>query len=139
MSAHTNPVVWAFVLIALIALGLLWSLGRQAKVGAGTAAPASNALQAGQHESLLLRFVEDPDGTRRGETVALHEGRVVLKTPEGFCVVDTSQLDEGSGGNLRLGADIDWERARADGEAWRQHSHEQSDKGSPEPGPSGDP
>lgn len=122
MTLHEEPTVWISLLVAAVAAYLMLSLGRRAKATAAAEAP-TGAGAAGD-EALLLRFVVDEAGERRGETVALDGDAFILKTADGFCRLGKDQIQD-QGGTLRLVGPVDWESSKRDGDAWRVRSHKE--------------
>jgi len=113
----------AAIVTAVIAFALMWRLSRSARATpAGAAAPSMET--GAPRDDLLLRFVHDASGARRGETVAVEGAHVILKTPEGFAAVPAERL-KAEGPTLRLEGEVDWEAARREGEAWRSRSHKE--------------
>lgn len=122
MAVPSNLVFWLALLVALAALAGMWKLSRS--VRPQPVADAGAGTDDSHAEDLLLRFVVDASGQRRGETVALEGDQVVVKTPEGFLLVGRHQLHS-EGATLLLAEDLDWGAARQAGEAWRQRSHKE--------------
>jgi hypothetical protein len=122
MEPERALVVYAALAVAVIALILMWRLSRggarPVAAGAGPAAPSAAS------DELLLKFVVDSGGQRRGETVAVDGDRLILKTPDGFASLASAQLKP-EGATLRIEGDVDWDDARKAGEAWRTRSYKE--------------
>lgn len=92
---------------------------------AGSARKAHEAQAAAEEapaDRLLLRFVEDPQGRRVGETVAVEGDDLVLKDAAGFLVVPVGSVEE-NGPGLKMKEPLDESAARRKGDAWRERSH----------------
>ncbi len=122
MVYENETMMWVALGLAGLATLLMWQLGRGAKAKPTMAdAPGGGAAGAG-FDHLLLRFVHDASGERKGETVAVEGDQVIVKNQEAFFQVPANQLEE-SGAGLKIAGDLDWDAARRAGEAWRERSH----------------
>lgn len=122
MALQDEPTVWLALAIAAVAVVLMFRLSRK-----GPARPTVTHISEGgevpeEQQGMLLQFVHDESGTRRGETVAVDGDQFVLKTPDGFALVSTAKVTKVDG-TLRVAPDVDWPAARAAGESWRERSH----------------
>lgn len=119
--ADSPLVMYAALATAAVCIVLMWRLSRSVArpVAASAGAPAAAA-----RDDLLLKFVVDASGGRRGETVAVDGERLVLKTPEGFASLPADRF-KADGANLKVEGDVDWVAARAAGEEWRSRSYKE--------------
>jgi hypothetical protein len=118
MPVVFNLQVAIFLAVFVLVVVLLIRMTAQARRSqAQKQAPTENA-----HEKLLLRFVEDQQGLRIGESVAAEGDDLIVKDGKGFLAIPASGVAE-SGEGLRLTAPIDESAARQRGEAWRAKSH----------------
>lgn len=122
MVDQSDLVMWAAIGVAVVAAFMLLRLGRRAAPQAdpARASPAAPAPPQAD-ENLLLKFVQDSDGNRRGETVAFEGNEVVMKGPQGFFLVPADRLKL-EGDTVRVVGHVEWDAARAAGEAWRTRS-----------------
>jgi hypothetical protein len=110
--------VAAFLAVFVIVVVLLIRMSTKARKDAAQAV----ASQENPNERFVLKFVEDPNGVRIGETVAVEGDEAILKDARGFLAVPVADLSE-AGEGLKLGRPIDETAARQRGEAWRERSH----------------
>lgn len=124
MAEANTYVLWAALLVAAVAASLMWNLSRKAKPQAAEAPGAAPSGPGQGPERLLLRFVHDETGQRKGETVAVDGDNIIVKTPDGFASVPAAQLVD-EGGNLKVAGAVDWDAARRVGEEWRSRSYKE--------------
>lgn len=133
MSSHNEPLMIVVLLVALAAAGWLLAQSlkvRQEEAKASGAPPEGGSdphpMAAKPGEELLLKFVADGDGTRRGETVAVEEGKLILKNGPDFFAAPLESFED-AGDEVKVVGPVDWEAAKAEGEAWRDRSHKPVD------------
>jgi hypothetical protein len=120
MSFHDDPVLLLYLLGAVLIIGYLVRMSLQARKGAPKEVEEEAMESAGG--DLLLKFVVDADGTRRGETVAVDGQRLIVKDGPVFF---SAPLDafEARGEDVAVTGPVDWEAAKVEGEAWRERNH----------------
>lgn len=126
MAFHNDPVLLFYLLLAIVVVGYLISLSVRARKGqasaeAGGAETTAEEEEKRPGEDLLLKFVEDADGKRYGETVAVEEGSLIIKDGQDFYKAPVDRF-EGSPQGVLVKDDVDWEAAKEAGEAWRERS-----------------
>lgn len=118
MALQDEPVLWLALLVAVVAALLMRNLSRRSRT------PAADAAASGPpaEEMMLLKFLVDENGVRRGETVALEGEGFVVKSGDAFYIVPKVLVAD-AGAQLALKGPLDWEAARREGDAWRERSH----------------
>lgn len=125
MTFHSDPVLLFYLLLALVVVGYLISLSVRARreqtpADAGGGPPPEEAEKR-PGEDLLLKFVEDADGKRYGETVAVEKGNLIIKDGQTFYEAPVAHFEKSPQGVL-VKDDVDWDAAKEAGEAWRERS-----------------
>lgn len=128
MAFHNDPVLLFYLLLAIVVVGYLISLSVRARrskapaeAGGGATQPPLQEDEKRPGEDLLLKFVEDAEGKRYGETVAVEEGSLIIKDGQSFYKAPVEHFEESAQGVLVKG-DVDWAAAKEAGEAWRERS-----------------
>jgi hypothetical protein len=127
MSFHDDPLVIVYLVVAIGVIIYLVALSLKARQekpeGQDDAASAQG--RGPQHErpgeDLLLQFVQDREGKRYGETVAVEGDQLIVKDGQTFYMAPLASFNKEGDGVLVTGP-VDWEQASKDGEAWRERS-----------------
>lgn len=125
MALHNDPVLLFYLLLAIAVIAYLISLSVRARrratppEAAARETPGEEEKRPG--EDLLLKFVEDSEGKRYGETVAVEEGHLIIKDGQTFYRAPVEHFEK-SGEGVLVKGDVDWDEAKRAGEAWRERS-----------------
>jgi hypothetical protein len=128
-----EPLTLAFGALLLVCLVAVVVLLR--RVRAAPKPQASVGPPPDTDSKLVAREVRDEGGRRVGETVRVEGDEVVVKQEGAFLMVAKANLHEDAD-KLRAEG-VDWDAARAKGEAWRQRQEDvmrYDEKGLPIPG-----
>lgn len=129
--ASLSELGWVYVALlvvfALIFVAVIVALARQHRDSAPALPPPPPATSGTLREAMaapgavpdpyMVRFVDDEKGERMGETISLTADHAIVKRDGAFHAVPLESIRVTP--TTLVATNVDWEKARREGEAWR--------------------